>query len=660
VAIINLGILAHVDAGKTSLTERILFQTGVIKSVGSVDKGTTQTDTMELERARGITIRSAVVSFQLNQLKVNLIDTPGHADFVAEVERSLRVLDGVVLVVSAVEGVQPQTRRLVRAIREAGLPLLVFVNKIDRLGARGERLLEEIRRKLTLRVVAMNAPTGLGARTAEVATRDWADPSWRAAVTDLLAETSERVIAEFDRSGGEPGVGFLTEELRAQVAAGAVVPVFFGSAITGAGVPELLAGVEAWLPPAGEAIKGPVEGTVFKVARRPTGEKIVYARLFAGCLAVRQRVAIRRRDVSGEIEESEERLTGIERFAAGTSVSVDAAGAGEIVALHGLRSARIGDRIGEPGYTDEQDGREAAPAFPAPALESVVCPVEPGQVTLLRAALEQLAEQDPLISLRQRNEEGELSVRLYGDVQKEVLQETLAGEYGIAAMFGPSRVICVERPVGTGEHAEWIGDEGNPFAATVGFWVEPAEPGSGVRYERELGSAPPAYYRAVEETLHEVLAQGLHGWEVTDCAVTLTLVRYHPPVSTAGDLRRLVPLVLMRALGEAGTAVCEPVEELDLEIPEDTFGAVCGALVSARATIRDVSRAETTSRILCEIPTAELRAVERKLPGLTRGDGGWSSRPAGYVAVTGEPPERARIGPDPRNRAHYLAEVARG
>ena len=155
-AIVNIGILAHVDAGKTTLTERILFETGVIQSVGSVDKGTTQTDTLELERARGITIKSAVVSFQLNALKVNLIDTPGHADFVAEVERSLRVLDGVVLVVSAVEGVQPQTRRLARAIRAANLPLLIFVNKIDRLGARGERCSTDIRRKLKLRVVAMN------------------------------------------------------------------------------------------------------------------------------------------------------------------------------------------------------------------------------------------------------------------------------------------------------------------------------------------------------------------------------------------------------------------------------------------------------------------------------------------------------------------------
>src|SRR5439155_1983229 len=192
----------------------------------------------------------------------NLIDTPGHGDFVAEVERSLRALDGVVLVVSAVEGVQPQTRRLARAIRAAGLPLLIFVNKVDRLGARGEALLGEIRRKLRLRVVAMNAATGLGDRAAEVVARDRDSPTWRDPVIDLLAETSERVIAAFDRTGGALSAPFLEAELRAQVAAGDIVPVFFGSAITGAGVPELLAGIEEWLPAAEEARDAPAASRV--------------------------------------------------------------------------------------------------------------------------------------------------------------------------------------------------------------------------------------------------------------------------------------------------------------------------------------------------------------------------------------------------------------
>ncbi|CAN5220658.1 GTP-binding protein [soil metagenome] len=653
-AIINIGILAHVDAGKTSLTESILFETGVITAVGSVDKGTTQTDTMELERARGITIQSAVVSFQLNDLKVNLIDTPGHGDFIAEVERSLRVLDGVVLVVSSVEGVQSQTRRLAQAVRAANLPLLIFVNKIDRLGARGETLLEDIRRKLKLRVVPLNAAAGIGDRTAEVVAWDRESPAWREPLTDLLAETNERVIEEFDRAAGKLSSAFLQAELRAQVAAKEIVPVFFGSAITGVGVSELLAGVEEWLPPADEEQDRPAAGTIFKITRRFSGEKIVYARLFAGSLTVRQRVTIHHRNAFGEIEQIEERVTGIDGFASGTAASVDAVSAGEIAGLHGLRSAQIGDRIG----AEDTAALEIAHGFPAPALESVVRPVEHGQITHLRAALEQLAEQDPLISLRQRNDEGEISVRLYGEVQKEVLMETLAREYGIGATFGPSQTICIERVVGTGEKAEIIFEGGNPFYATVGFCVEPAEPGGGIRYHRELGSLPLAFYRAIEETVYETLQQGLYGWEIPDCVITLTQVGMCP-ISAAGDFRKLTPLVLMRALLAAGTGVFEPVETLELDIPEDTFGAVCGALLNARGTIRNAFPDGSSHRMVCEIPTVELRAVEQQLPGLTRGDGGWVSSFAGYAAVTGDAPRRNRIGPNPLNRAQYLADVAR-
>jgi ribosomal protection tetracycline resistance protein len=654
-AIVNLGVLAHVDAGKTSLTERILYETGVIKALGRVDKGTTQTDTLELERVRGITIKSAVVSFQLGDLKVNLIDTPGHSDFIAEVERSLRVLDGVVLVISAVEGVQSQTRRLARAVRAAGLPLLIFVNKIDRLGARGDTLLDDIQRKLQLRVVALNSPSGLGERTARVTPLERADAAWREPLTDLLAETNDGVIEAFERAGGELGVCFLEDELRAQTAAGVVAPVYFGSAMTGVGVPELLDGVVEWLPRAAETQAAPTAGTIFKIIRRPSGEKLVYARLFAGTLAVRQRTELRRDNRFGEAETLDERITGIERFASGMTSAAESVGAGDIATLHGLRSARIGDRIG----CGEAGGSLRASAFPPPALESVVRPLDAGQLTHVRAALEHLAEQDPLISLRQRNDEGELSIRLYGEVQKEVIQETLAREYGIGVTFGPSQTICIERPISAGEQLELIGTPDNPFYATVGLRVEAAAPGSGVRYERQLGSLPPAFYRAIEETVHETFMQGLHGWEVTDCLVTLTQAGFWSPVSTAGDFRKSTPLALQQALRHAGTQVCEPLDELELEIPDDTFGAVCGALINARATIGAISRDGATQRIVCQIPSAELRAIEQQLPGLTHGDGGWVSSFTGYVPVTGEPPTRPRVGPNPLNRAHYLAEVAR-
>jgi len=370
---------------------------------------------------------------------------------------------------------------------------------------------------------------------------------------------------------------------------------------------------------------------------------------------VRQRVVIQHRNAFGELEQIDERITGIERFTSGTATPAGAASAGDIAGLHGLRAARIGAHIG----AEDTNAREIARAFPAPALESVVRPVEPGHITRLRAALGELAEQDPLISLRQRNDEGEISVRLYGEVQKEVMLETLSRDYGIGVTFGPSQTICIERPVGTGEHAEIMFEDGSPFFATVGFRVEPAERGSGIRYVRELGSLPLAFYRAIEETVYETFTQGLCGWEVTDCIVTLTHAGFDSVMSTAGDFRKLTPLVLMQALLGAGSEVCEPVEELDLDIPEDTFGAVCGALVNGRGIIRDAFPDGASRRIICQIPTAELRAVEQQLPRLTRGDGGWVSHFAGYVPVTGEAPMRARVGPNPLNRAHYLAEVAR-
>lgn len=656
-AIVTLGILAHVDAGKTSLTEQILFQTGVIPTMGSVDKGTTQTDSLELERARGITIKAAVATFQLGETTVHLIDTPGHADFIAEVERALHVLDGVVLVISAVEGVQPQTRRLARAIRAAGLPMLIFVNKIDRLGARAEPLIPTIQQKLGVRGLAMSSVEGIGTRETCVLPYDRHAHSWLEAAADLLAESSEAIIAEFERSGRLPSASVIACALREQVASGDVVPIFFGSAITGAGVAELLHGIADWLPTfaAGDDAESPVDGHVFKIERRPSGEKVVLARLTSGVLANRQRVTLLRHDASGSPEEIEERVTGVDRFIPSANAHEPQARAGEIVALHGLRQARIGDRLGR----GEHGPPGATLAFAPPALESVVHPLDPGQMTRMRTALEQLAEQDPLISLRQRNDAGDVSLRLYGDVQKEVVSETLLREFGISVVFGATETVCIERPVATGSFVETIFTESNPFYGTVGITIEPAEVGSAITYNFEPGSLPWAFYRVTEETVRDTLAQGLHGWSVTDCLVTLTHAGYSSVMSTGADFRKLTPLVVMQALHNAGTEVCEPIETLELEAPEETFGAVCGALIQSRATMRSAFSTNGVSHLVCDVPTAEMRALEHLLPGLTRGEGDWESRFAGYTPVVGDPPTRPRIGPNPLNRAHYLAEVGR-
>src|SRR2546423_1706788 len=277
---LNLGVLAHVDAGKTTLTERLLYAAGVIDEIGSVDKGTTQTDSLALEQQRGITIKSAVVSFAIDDVTVNLIDTPGHPDFIAEVERVLSVLDGAVLVTSAVEGVQAQTRVLMRALQRLRVPTLLFVNKVDRVGARSS--LDSVAAKLTPAVVPMGTVSGLGTRGALFVPRD---PD----ALGLLAEHDDALLAAYV-SGTPVADAELRGTLAAQTAQALVHPVFFGSAITGAGVAALTAGISEFLPATEGKADDSLSGTVFKVERGPAGEKVAYVRMFSGTLRVRDRL----------------------------------------------------------------------------------------------------------------------------------------------------------------------------------------------------------------------------------------------------------------------------------------------------------------------------------------------------------------------------------
>jgi ribosomal protection tetracycline resistance protein len=648
---LNLGIVAHVDAGKTSLTERLLYDAGVIDEIGSVDDGTTQTDAGDLERRRGITIRSAVVSFPIGSgpdaVTVNLIDTPGHPDFIAEVERVLGVLDGAVLVLSAVEGVQAQTRVLMRTLRRLRIPTLLFVNKIDRVGADVDRVLADVGQRLTPAAVAM-----AGVRDGEVLPHGPRDSGFTARLAEVLAEHDDEVLAAYV-DGGLPH-DRLRRELVAQVARAQVYPVFVGSAITGAGLDALTAGLAELLPAAEGDPDGPLSGTVFKIERGPAGEKVAYARLHSGTIRVRER-----------LEHGGGKVTALAAVEGGRPVRRQAVTAGQIATLRGLPDIRIGDPIGtsRPGTTEHH--------FAPPTLETVVVPATPAQSGALHAALTLLAEQDPLIDLRQDGRE--ISVSLYGEVQKEVVQATLADEFGLDVGFRESTTICVERLDGVGAAAEIMKVEPNPFLATVGLRVEPGPAGSGVvfRLGVELGSMPYAFFAAVEETVRETLRQGLHGWQVLDCTVTMTHSGYAPRQShahatfdksmssTARDFRHLTPLVLMSALRRAGTTVHEPMHRFHLEVPADTYGAVLPALSRLRAVPQAPLLRGPDHHLDGVLPAASVHQLEQLLPGLSRGEGVLESEFDRYELVTGPVPERPRTGPDPLSRKDYLLQVER-
>ena len=654
---LNLGILAHVDAGKTSLTERLLHAAGVIDEIGSVDAGSTQTDSLELERRRGITIKSAVVSFAIDDLTVNLIDTPGHPDFIAEVERVLSVLDGAVLVVSAVEGVQAQTRVLMRTLRRLGIPTLVFVNKIDRSGARYDELLDELRARLVPRIVPMGSTAGLGTGSATfTAYQD--DPEFRDELVDLLTAGDDALMAAYVADERAVSNGRLLRALAKQTARTDVHPVYFGSAITGAGVPELTEGIKRLLPKATGDPAAEPDAAVFKVERGPAGERIAYARVFDGTLKVRDRIVQ---------DDPKSRITSIVVFHDGGTEERAEVRAGEIAKLWGPSKVRIGDRIGPAA--DEGDEHYFAP----PSLETVVYPCRPEHKSAMRDALGQLAEQDPLIDLRQDDVRQETYVSLYGEVQKEVIGSTLAAEYGVEVGFRETTTICVERPSGTGEAVEIGEQNGNPFLATIGLRVDPRPAGSGVSYgiEIEPGSLPLAFQAAIEDTVHTVLDQGLHGWRVIDCAVTLIRSGYWPRQSamhakfdksmssTGADFRGLTPLVVMSALRAAGTTVLEPMHRFRLELPADVLGTVLTTLGRLGAVPQTPEVIGTAYLLSGFVPAARVHELELQLPGMTRGEGVLETAFDHYAPVHGPVPDRPRTDQNPLDRKEYLLHVQR-
>ncbi|MEO5948901.1 MAG: translation factor GTPase family protein [Candidatus Saccharimonas sp.] len=617
--ILNLGVLAHVDAGKTSLTERLLFNNGVIKTLGSVDKGNTQTDSMAIERQRGITIKSAVTSFILDDLKINILDTPGHPDFIAEVERVLSVLDGVILVISAVEGVQAQTRILMRALQRLHVPTIIFVNKIDRMGAKYDELLQDISDKLALDAIAMGTVKNIGTKEA----------------------------------------AFKTDDLKSIKG----VPVFFGSAITNAGIELLTAGIKELLRPAKNISIGPVSGTVFKVERGTSGDKIAYVRMFSGAIYARDQFEFGK-------------VTAVSIFSDGAIVPAKSVSAGDIAKLWGLAGIKIGDTIGVA--SDFAVNYHFAP----PTLETVIKSVDESKKGALRVALDQLAEQDPLINLRQDDMRQEISVSLYGEVQKEVIQDTLVNEYGIDAVFQETTTICIERLVGSGSAVEFqptsrvgepeLNKKVNQFLATVGLRVEPGLPNTGVTFRvgnEATGRMPSAFYKAVEEAAIETLGQGIYGWQVTDCVITMTNAGYWPRQSsahggfdknmssTARDFRQLTPLVVMDALKDAGVIVCEPVHSFTLEVPEETLGTIIAVLAQFHATASEMTTHERVYVLEGEIPVNFVHNLQQQLPGLSSGEGVLETTFSNYRPVVGQPPIRSRTDYNPLNRKEYLLHV---
>ena len=424
----NLGILAHVDAGKTTLTESLLYHSGIIKSRGSVDRGTTITDSLELEQKRGMTIKASTVSFPIGDVKINLIDTPGHVDFIGEVERSLRALDGVVLVISAREGVQPQTRILFHQMKKMKMPVILFINKTDRVGADYEAVLAQIRTQLSTRIIQMQEVKRMPQQDYTIREYDWADTVY----TEQIIMCSEKLLEKY-LDGGKVEAEELEACLRFRVGKGRQYPVYAGSALKDLGIEQLMRGIVRWLP-----VRKPensrLSAYIYKVEHDECGHKKVFFRVFSGTISQKDRVSAAGTD-------QEITINNLMTVSRGRQIPAVKVGVNDIGILTDIPALSCG------GFIGEACGGKNMGRLMEPMLCVNVAPAEAGDRYRLLDALNVLTEEDPLLKVRVSEQTGEILMDLFGKLQIEILRDTLAERFGVKAEFSGMKTICREKPV---------------------------------------------------------------------------------------------------------------------------------------------------------------------------------------------------------------------
>ncbi|MCA0756211.1 TetM/TetW/TetO/TetS family tetracycline resistance ribosomal protection protein [Paenibacillus sp. N4] len=665
----NIGIFAHVDAGKTTTTERILYHSGRIRSLGSVDAGTAQTDFLEVERSRGISVRAAAARFAWEGVTVNLVDTPGHVDFLSEVERSLRVMDGAVLVVSAVEGVQAQTEFIWHALRERQIPTLLYVNKIDRIGADPLGVLKQIRRLLSPLAVPVQAPAGVedafagpvsllaadgGGELAEAgaAGSDGAAALLEAAdylqlLEETVAERDEALLLQYLEAGSLPKEE-LDRLLPELTRGGELFPVLFGASNKGLGVAPLMHAMVMLLPPPAAEDAGPVSGVVFRIERDPAMGRVAYVRLYGG--------VIRNRDsVLNVTQGTWEKVTQIRKIDGQKAEDVGVLAAGDIAAVCGWNQARIGDIVGcadlVPGET----------RLAVPLLTVQVRWASEAEYPAVVAALQELADEDPLLDLQWLQEQRELHLKVMGPIQIEVLTHVLNSRYGLTADFGQPSVIYKETPAQAGEGFIAY-TMPKPCWAILRFLIEPAERGSGLSYrsvarsERLLDS----YQNEVARRVPEALQQGLFGWEVTDLKVTLLEGEHHVWHTHPLDFAVATPMGIMDGLLRTGVKLLEPMLSFRLSVPEESGGKVMNELVQMRGEFDSPVVRGERMEIEGTLPVATSLEFPARFGSLTKGRGVLSTFFAGYREC---PPdvqaERTRRGVNPLDQSKYILSVRR-
>jgi len=643
----NLGILAHVDAGKTTVTENMLFLSGAIRSPGNVDKGTSLSDGLAVERRRGISVRATTLSFAWNDVRINLIDTPGHIDFQAEVERSLRILDCAILVVSAVEGIQAQTVSIWDALAAMHIPVMLFVNKLDRMGANSTGVVDDLKRRFSADVIQINQPASEGEPDAGIADLD---ADGLATLTESVAAQDDALLERF--LNDEP---LTSADLEATIAActahRTLFPTLCGVAKNNIGVEELLAKVVAYFPDArtegSQADETqPVSGVVFKIDHDAKLGRIAGVRMYAGRLRNRDTV----RNITAN---RDEKITQIKRSSVNRYEDTGILEAGDIGFVCGMPEARIGDILGDDGPVPGHY------RLGEPLLSVQVIPDDEADHTRLTEALQQLSSEDPHLNFTWFADERELHVKIMGAIQTEILTEILATRFAVDARFSDPTVIYMETPISSGCGVESY-TMPKPCWAIVKYLIEPGEPGSDVVYSSAVGvnDIRAKYQREIASSIHDALSQGIKGWEVTDLKITLVEGSDHVLHSRPGNFKLATNIALLKGLTETDTRLLEPILSFRIEAPESFVGMITADIVNARGLFDPVEIDAGQVTLSGRIPLATSMHLPARLNSLTRGTARFSFLYARHEPCPpGEGVIRAYKGISPLDRSKYILKM---
>lgn len=578
----NIGILAHVDSGKTTLTEQLLYLSGAIRHAGSVDAGTTATDTLSVEKQRGISVRAAAASTEWNGVTVNIIDTPGHIDFAGEVERALSALDYAVVIISAVEGVRAHTENILRSLDTAKLPRMIFINKIDRAGSDTNSVISELKQISSQTHLVLSQTENEGEETASVKTIQGEDFALSATETlaDICDEAADVFLNESLLSESRA-----KELVREKIADCELTPVVFGSAKYSTGIKEFADALTEFMPSSERRATDKLCGIIFKTEHDKTLGKISHIRLFGGEIANRDEVEIylpeKKIAVDSDAVEIEkkppvkEKITQIKKFCGAKQTDSGIVRSGDIAAICGLPSAKTGHFIGSLAVSESAK-------LVNPFLRVKVTPSDndPLRIPALAQALSELSDEEPYIDAKWENGQKEITINTTGRIQLEVLGNLLNERYGIQADFSPPTVIYKETPAGSG-YARARYTMPKPCWAVVEFLFEPMPRGYGVSYHGKLPSNQ-CFYRYqshIRTSFNTCLEQGLYGWEVTDFKCTLVGGEHHNIHTHPLDFFVCTPMAFMNGLSEIGSTILEPLLKIRITAPEDLSGKIFSEII---------------------------------------------------------------------------------